>query len=116
MDIEGKKKYLSGYQENKRAARRLEEEMEELNEAAVGIEHKVQQNLMESVIRERYRRIEKFVEIRNKIEGMENEKEKDALMYRHIKGYTEERAAECMGYTKRQFQRIYKRAVEHLEV
>ena len=117
VDVEEKKKYLSGYQESKRAVERLEEELKELGEAGRGIENKeMQQDIKKKIVNERYKRIRSFEEVRGKIEKMENETEKEALVYRHIRGLTEEKAARCMNYTTRQFQRIYRRAVEHFRM
>lgn len=117
MDVNEKKKYLSGYQESKRAVERLEEELKELGEAGRGIENKkMQQDIKKKIVNERYKRIRNFEEVRGKIEKMENETEKEALVYRHIRGLTEEKAARRMNYTTRQFQRIYRRAVEHFRM
>lgn len=116
-EIEMKKAYLMGYQESKRAVKRLEKELEELKKAGQGMcDKEKQKGIREKIIKERYERIKRFEEIRGKIEEMKNEREKDALIYRYISGMSEENAADCMGYTVRQYMRIWKRAMENINI
>lgn len=100
MDNEEKKRYLLSYQQSKRAVKRLEQELQEVEE--MGEVEEIQ----EKIKRERQQQIKRYERVRQQVEAMEEEREKDALIYKYICGMTEDAAAKKMGYTKRQFQRI----------
>ena len=110
VDNEEKKRYLLSYQQSKRAVKRLEQELQEVEE--MGEVEEIQ----EKIKRERQQQIKRYERVRQQVEAMEEEREKDALIYKYICGMTEDAAAKKMGYTKRQFQRINKKALEHFEV
>lgn len=138
MDIkaenEKKKEYLWGYQREKQKLKRLEEELAELRLSKMcpsanqdGMPHAsgssdlsgymVQIDKLERKIQKaRYQRIRKFKEIRDRIERLEDENEKDVLMYRYIKGLKWEDIAVKMGYSWKQIHRFHSNALENFKM
>lgn len=138
MDVkaenEKKKEYLWGYQREMRQLKRLEEELAELRLSKMcpsviqdGMPHAsgggdlsgymVQVDKMERKIQKaRYKRIRKFKEIRDRIERLEDENEKDVLAYRYILGKKWEDIAVKMGYTWQHIHRIHSNALENFKM
>lgn len=134
MDVkaenEKKKEYLWGYQREMRQMKRLEEELAELRLSKMcpsviqdGMPHAsgvgdlsgymVQVDKLERKIQKaRYKRIRKFKEIRDRIERLEDENEKDVLVYRYILGMKWEDIAVKMGYSWRRIHYIHSTALE----
>lgn len=138
MDIkaenEKKKEYLWGYQREKQKLKRLDEELAELRLSKMcpsvnqdGMPHAsgssdlsgymVQVDKLERKIQKaRYKRIRKFKEICDRIERLEDENEKDVLMYRYIKGLKWEDIAVKMGYSWKQIHRFHSNALENFKM
>ena len=111
MDIKAendkKKEYLWGYQRAKRQMERLEEELAELRLDKMcpsviqdGMPHASGggdlsgyaarvDTLERKILKARYKKIQRFKEIRDRIEGLEDENEKDVLVYRNGYHFTE---------------------------
>ena len=136
MDIkaenEKKKEYLWGYQREKQKLKRLDEELAELRLSKMcpsvnqdGMPHAsgssdlsgymVQVDKLERKIQKaRYKRIRKFKEIRDRIERLEDENEKDVLIYRYIKGLKWEDIAVKMGYSWQWTHKVHAKALKDL--
>lgn len=129
-----KKEYLWGYQKAKRQVKRLEEELEELrmNKKYPSVIHdgmprgsgggdlsgyasKVDE-LERKIIKTKYKRILKLKEIRDRIEQLEDENEKDVLTYRYIKGWKWEEIAAGMEYSWKQTHRIHSSALKNFKM
>ena len=126
-----KKEYLWGYQREKRKLQRLEEELAELRLDKMcpsviqdGMPHASGGSdlsgyaarvdaLERKILKARYKRIRKFKEIRDRIERLEDENEKDVLMYRYIKGMKWEEIAMKMDYSWRRIHYIHSAALEN---
>lgn len=140
MDIreenDKKKEYLWGYQKAKQQVQRIEEELLELRlnkwyPSAIqdGMPHgygsgggdlsgyvsRVDE-LERKIRKERYKRIRKFKEIRDRIERLEDENEKDVLVYRYIRGMKWEEIAVKMGYTCRNVMKIHGKALANFVI
>lgn len=126
-----KKEYLLGFQKINRQLARLEQELVEirLNKYCPscitdGMPHasgctdlsgyaaKVDE-LEKKILRKRYNRLQKQQEIRNRIERMEDENEKDVLTYRYLRGMKWEDIAVKMGYSWRRIHYIHSKALEN---
>ena len=138
MDVkaenEKKKEYLWGYQREMRQLKRLEEELAELRLSKMcpsviqdGMPHAsgggdlsgymVQVDRLERKIQKaRYKRIRKFKEIRDRIERLEDENEKDVLVYRYILGMKWEDIAVKMNIGYRHVLRIHGKALGNLKM
>ena len=138
MDIktenEKKKEYLWGYQKTKRQLERLEEELAELRLDKMcpsviqdGMPHASGGGdlsgyaarvdaLERKILKARYKRIQRFKEIRDRIERLEDENEKDVLVYRYIKGMKWEDIAVKMGYSWRKIHYIHSAALENFDL
>ena len=138
MDIktenEKKKEYLWGYQKTKRQLERLEEELAELRLDKMC--HSVIQDgmphasgggdlsgyaarvdaLERKILKARYKRIQRFKEIRGQIERLEDENEKDVLVYRYIRGMKWEDIAVKTGYSWKQVHRFHSNALENFKM
>lgn len=129
-----KKKYLWGYQKARRQLVRLEEELLELrldkaypsiNQDGMprgcggsdlsGYAARVDE-LERKIIRARYKRIQKFKEIRDRIERLEDENEKDVLVYRYIKGMKWEEIAMRMNFSWKHIHRFHSNALTHFKM
>lgn len=131
---EKKKEYLWGYQRAKRQLERLNEELLELKwekryPAVIqdGMPHgsgggdlsgyAARVDALErKIMKARYRRMQIFKEIRDHIERLEDENEKDVLVYRYIRNMKWEDIAVKMGYRWAQVHRIHARALKNLKV
>lgn len=129
-----KKEYLWGYQKAKRQVQRIEEELLELrlnkqypSSIQDGMPHgsgggdlsgyvsRVDE-LERKIRKARYKRIRKFKEIRDRIERLEDENEKDVLVYRYIRGMKWEEIAVKMGYTYRNVTKIHGKALANFVI
>ena len=128
-----KKEYLLGFQKISRQLARLENELAEirLNKycpscISDGIPHasgcsdlssymaKVDE-LEKKILKKKYHRLQKQQEIRNRIERMEDENEKDVLTYRYLGGMKWEDIAVKMGYTWQHIHRIHSSALKNFK-
>lgn len=138
MDIkaenEKKKEYLWEYQRAKRQLERLEEELAELRLDKMcpsviqdGMPHASGGGdlsgyaarvdaLERKILKARYKRIQRFKEIRDRIERLEDENEKDVLVYRYIKGMKWEDIAVMTGYSWKQVHRFHSNALENFKM
>lgn len=122
VENEEKKKFLLSYQQSKRAIKRMEKVLQEIE--TIEIDNKMtqqeqgnmQQSTKQKIKEKTLEQVQNCEKVIQQIENMEDEKEKDALIYKYIIGLTEDAAAKEMGYTKRQFQRIVKKAIERFEI
>lgn len=67
-------------------------------------------------IKYRYQRVKKCKEITDRIERLQNEDEKDILMYRYIKLMKWEDICVKMGYSWRRAHYIHSNALKHFEI
>lgn len=128
-----KKEYLLGFQKISRQLERLENELAEirLNKycpscISDGMPHasgcsdlssymaKVDE-LEKKILKKKYHRLQKQQEIRNRIERMEDENEKDVLTYRYLRGMKWEDIAVKMGYTWQHIHRIHSSALKNFK-
>lgn len=138
MDIksenEKKKEYLCGYQRAKRQMERLEEELAELRLDKMcpsviqdGMPHASGggdlsgyaarvDTLERKILKARYKKIQKFKEIRDQIERLEDENEKDVLVYRYIRGMKWKDIAVKTGYSWKQVHRFHSNALENFKM
>lgn len=138
MDIkeenEKKKEYLWGYWKEKRQVQRLEEELLELrlgkrypSVIQDGMPHGFgggdlsgyasrMDELERKIIKAKYKRIRKFKEIRDRIERLEGENEKDVLIYRYIREMKWEDICTRMQYTWQHIHRIHSKALENFKM
>ena len=129
-----KKEYLLGFQKISRQLARLENELTEirLNKycpscISDGMPHasgcsdlssymaKVDE-LEKKILKKRYNRLQKQQEIRNRIERIEDENEKDVLTYRYLRGMKWEDIAVKMGYSWRRIHYIHSKALENFRI
>lgn len=128
---EKKKEYLRGYEKAMRQMKRHEDKIEEIrgnriNMSVVsdGMPHSSNRNDLSSYaalldqeerryIEARYQRIRICNEITNRIEWLENEDEKDVLMYRYIKLMRWEDIAVKMKYSWQHIHKIHARALHN---
>lgn len=129
-----KKEYLLEFQKISRQLARLENELAEirLNKycpscTSDGMPHasgcsdlsyymaKVDE-LEKKILKKRYNRLQKQQEIRNRIEKMEDENEKDVLAYRYLRGMKWEDIAVKMNIGYRHILRIHGKALENFKM
>lgn len=124
-----KKEYLRGYEKAIRQMKRCEERLKEIrgsrtsiSVASDGMPHAHNQSDLSSYaalldqeerkyMKVRYIRIQKCTEITNKIERLENEDEKDVLLYRYIKLMRWEDIAVKLGYSLQHIHKIHSKAL-----
>ncbi len=130
-----KKKYLKRYKAAKRNIERAAEELKEYkcgmiilaqNTARVGggsakegdlSDYMVRMESMEESLKERVQECESVVrEVLDNIEGLEDEEEKDVLLYRYIKDMTWEKICVEMNVSWRKVHYIHKRALENFKI
>ena len=138
MDIkaenEKKKEYLWEYQRAKRQLERLEEELAELRLDKMcpsviqdGMPHASGGGdlsgyaarvdaLERKILKARYKRIQRFKEIRDRIERLEEENEKDVLVYRYIREMKWEDIAVKMNIGYRHVLRMHGKALENFKM
>lgn len=128
-DIELKKEYLKSYKKIVRQMKRSELRIQEMRLNRMmpevindGMPHVRNNNDLSSYAalldqeekkyrKYRYQRVKKCKEITDRIEQLENEDEKDVLMYRYIKLMKWEDICVNMKYSWRQMHRIHGRAL-----
>lgn len=126
---EKKKEYLKGYERACRQIKRYEEKIYELRINKMcpsiimdGMPHSQDKNdlssyaakrdeLWNKYMKERYKRIKICKEISDKIERMEDEDEKDVLMYRYIRKMKWEDIAVKMNFSWQHLHKIHARAL-----
>ena len=131
---EKKKEFLMSYQKEKRRVRRLEEQLEELRRNKMspsvtndGMPHGTDKKdlsdyavkvdeIEQELVAARYSRICAFQEVQKRIEAMEDEREKDLLPYRYLKGLKWEEICVRMDYKWRQVHRIHAMAIKNLKM
>lgn len=136
MDNENelKKEYLRGYEKTVRQMKRSEEKMLEIHLGKImpsagndGMPHAHNNSdlsgyaaLMDAeerrYMKARYRRIQMCKEITDKIERMDNEDEKDVLMYRYIRLMKWEDIAVKMEYSWQHIHKIHARALKNFQL
>ena len=122
---EKKKEFLMSYQKEKRRVRRLEEQLEELRRNKMspsvtndGMPHGTDKKdmsdyavkvdeLEQELVAARYSRICAFQEVQRRIEAMEDEREKDLLTYRYIRGMKWEKICTEMKHSWQHIHRIH---------
>lgn len=129
---EQKKEFLQSYQLAKRDVTRLEEQLAELRigkmspgcDIGDGLPHahnatdlsgyaaKVDE-LEDEIIAARYSRICAFQEVQKRIEAMEDEREKDLLTYRYIRGMKWEKICTEMKHSWQHIHRIHAKALKN---
>ena len=131
---EKKKEFLMSYQKEKRRVWRLEEQLEELRRNKMspsvtndGMPHGTDKKdlsdyavkvdeIEQELVAARYCRICAFQEVQKRIEAMEDEREKDLLTYRYLKGLKWEEVCVRMDYKWRQVHRIHAKALKNLKM
>ena len=130
---EKKKDFLMSYQKEKRRVRRLEEQLEELRRNKMspsvtndGMPHGTDKKdlsdyavkvdeVEQELVAARYSRICAFQEVQKRIEAMEDEREKDLLTYRYIRGMKWEEVAVKMDYSWQHLHKIHARALRNFK-
>ena len=131
---EKKKEFLMSYQKEKWRVRRLEEQLGELRQNKMspsvtndGMPHGTDKKdlsdyavkvdeIEQELVTARYNRICAFQEVQRRIESMEDEREKDLLTYRYLKGLKWEEVCVRMDYKWRQVHRIHAKALKNLKM
>lgn len=133
-ETRAKKEYLRGYEKAVRQMERSELRIREIRLCGAyppividGMPHAHNGSDLSSYValleraekeymKHRYRRIKKCKEITDRIEELENEDEKDILMYRYIKLMGWDEICEGMGIAERQVYRIHSRALKNFKM
>lgn len=131
---EKKKEFLWSYKDQKHKAIRLEEQLIELKENKIsirivcdGMPHgnnksdlsdyaAKKDEIEQEIIKERYKSIKRFVLVRSAVESMKNEKEKDILTYRYLRGLDWDGIAAKTGYCLQWVHKLHARALGHFEI
>jgi len=131
---EEKKKYLRGYQKEKRHLQRLEEELVELRLGKMlpsviqdGMPHASGggdlsgyaarvDRLERKILKARYKCVSRFKEIKDRIERLEDENEKDVLVYRYVRGMKWEDIAVRMNIGYRHVLRMHGKALKNFKM
>jgi DNA-directed RNA polymerase specialized sigma subunit len=131
MELEIKKEYLQSYLPKIKAAKGLEEEIEQFRQAKMNpcaiIDNMPHRNkrhdlsdymvaldeLINKLIKARYERIKVYMDIFNRIELLEDETEKELLKFRYLKGMQWDHICIELGFEWAQIHRIHRRALEH---
>ena len=135
MDNEQKKEFLWSYLRAKRDVARLEAQLEELRLNQLGpkaitydgMPHGTElgdpsdymakyDEIEQAIIKARYRRISAFQWVRDSIEALEDDREKELLTLRYLRGMKWEEIAVNMGYSWRKIHYLHGEALEHFEI
>lgn len=135
MDNKQKKEFLWSYQRAKRDVARLETQLEELRLNQLGpkaitydgMPHGTElgdlsdymakyDEIEQAIIKARYRRISAFQWVRDSIEALEDDREKELLTLRYLRGMKWEEIAVNMGYSRRKIHYLHGEALEHFEI
>lgn len=133
-DNDYKKRFLWSYQDSKCKVVRLDAQLEELTENKLsirvsgdGMPHGNEKSdlsgyaskkdeIEREIIRERYQSVQRFISVRKAIEVMDNEKEKNILTYRYLRGYDWDDIARKTGYCLQWVHKIHARALAHFKI
>lgn len=132
---EEKKAYLQQYLPKKRAAVRIEEDIQELRLDKMFPSQKISdmprnignqqdlsdymvklEELEEELIKARYQKIVTYQQIYTDIEAMEDERFKELLIYRYLRGYGWIKICDKLHVEWAQVHRLHKAAVEAFEI
>lgn len=131
QELDSKKEYLMSYLPKFKAAKRLEEDMEQFRQAKVnpsvsysdmprGSGHQdlsdymvALESLIEKLIKAKYERIKTYTDIFNQIELMQDDTEKELLRLRYLRGMQWDKICIELGFEWAQIHRIHKKALEH---
>lgn len=131
---ERKKEYLWGYRRYRQQAQRLEGQLEELYLGQLSPCLKLsdmprahcqkdlsdyivrRDELAEKIIKARKTAVEKFSEVQERIEQMEDENEKTVLTLRYLRDYNWEKICITLNYSWRQIHYIHSRGLEHFRL
>ena len=134
QENEKKKAYLQSYKNYKQTAKRLEEQLEELrlNEMFPSLimsdmpsSHNQKDlsdyivkydELLSEIIRLRYDAIQRFEEVRQQIELLEDENEKTVLTLRYLRNDTWKGICVKMDYSWKQIHRIHANALQNFQI
>lgn len=136
MNNEEKKSYLKGYQNACLRVLNLQEQLEELQEAAKSIESRQLSHMPKAKNKKRdlsdllvkietleekiddaiHHSIEKCMEIEDAVMNMEDAREAKVLRLRYIKFMKWEEMQDEMCYSVKQIQRIHEKAITHLSM
>lgn len=129
-----KKRFLWSYQDSKCKMARLDEQLEELTENKLsikvsgdGMPHRndtsdlsdyvsKKDEIERDIIRERYKSVQRFILVRKAIEEMGNEKEKNILTYRYLRGYDWDVISRKTGYCIQWVHKIHAKALAHFKI
>ena len=131
---EEKKEYLNSYIPLVKAAKRIAEEMERVRMdkmfpgmSSDGMPHGTNiSDLSDYIVRverlqtqlshARYKRIEQYSKIFRDIELLDDERERQVLTYRYLRGYAWEKICMKMGYSWKQVHRIHGQALRDFKI
>jgi DNA-directed RNA polymerase specialized sigma subunit len=131
---EAKKAYLLSYKAYKQKQKRLEEQLEELRQTEMSPSLIVSDMpgahnqrdlsdyaakydaLLNQIINARKHTVERFTEIRQQIELLEDENEKMVLTLRYLRNYNWEKICVEMEYSWKQVHRFHSRALLNFEM
>ena len=118
---ETKKEYLDKFRENRDAVKRIEEQIKvKIHGSSVTKDlsaYIVKKNeLVEKMLQARYRRLSTYSEIFQAIEEVPDERERQVLTLRYIKGLKWEEIAVEMHVEWAQVHRIHARALGHFKI
>lgn len=129
-----KKEYLWGYRRYRRQAERLEGQLEELRLGQLSPRLELsdmpgahcrkdlsdyiarRDELTEKIIKARKTAVEKFSEVQERIEQMEDENEKTVLTLRYLRDYNWEKICIALNYSWRQIHYIHSKGLEHFRL
>lgn len=131
---EKKKEYLCSYRNYYHEVKRLQMELEELRQHKMnpsvnqdGMPHgnetsdlsdyaaKVDE-IEREIIKERYKCLCRLIDVRRRIEAMEDQNERDVLFYRYIKRMGWKSICVKMEYSWKQIHRIHGRALKNFSI
>ena len=134
MEIAKKKEFLSQYRAIKRQIKRIELYIEEIRESETSISikyddmpHAHNKTDLSDYVAKVDEKLMKLMELKDKkadlldtimnaVNGMEDEAEKDVIVYRYIREMSWEDIANNIGYSVKQTCRIHGNALEHIEL
>ena len=135
MDNKQKKEFLWSYQRAKRDVARLEAQLEELRLSQLGpkaiaydgMPQRTElgdlsdymakyDEIEQAIVKARYQRIEASQRVRDSIEALEDDREKELLTLRYLKGVKWEEIAVKMGYSWQHIHKIHARALGNFKI
>lgn len=134
IEIEQKKEYLKGYEKAVRQMERIELKIQEMrlnkmcpsivNDGMPHVSGQADLSAYAALLEQeekrymkcRYQRIQKCKEITDRIEQLDNEDEKDVLMYRYIKLMKWEYIAVKMGFSRQYLHKIHAQALKNFKM